>query len=259
MITAPDDVESKLDPLKQGAIFPVIDIEVTLICNHACPNCLKFCGMKNITGLDYSKSFITIEQIHKFIDDVKDIYYRTHKKVAGIIYLTGGEPLLHPKLAEIFVMIKKELCDTDICNGVFINSNLITKIPKELEPYIVNFASIPEKPNIHQAVFYHPSDSGQKPPTYHACTHYRKGTIVYNYMGYNVCCAADGYIRLFNLTELIIDKLPESFEGFPLDKMDLVCQHCIFGCEKKYFEKDLGRPISRIYLDAGQKNKERYL
>ncbi len=258
MITHTREIQSRLDPLRSDGIFPIIDVEVTLKCNQSCMNCIKFCNKQDMTGIDYSASALTEKQIQKFIDDVKRVYQRTGKKVAGIIYLTGGEPLLHPKIVEFFFMIKKELCDTGICNGVFINSNLTVPIPAVLEPFIVNFVPISEKSQAHQAVFAHPLDYGQKAPTYQTCTHYRKWTVVYHYGGYNVCCAADGYIRLFNRTALFCDTLPDNFAGFPLDKMDEVCQHCAFGCPEPVLERNHGMPVSDIYLRAGIENKKRH-
>jgi len=245
------------ESLKLDYVYPVIDVQVALKCNWNCKNCIKFCGMEDITGLDYSTSFLSMEQVDKFINDMKMVYEHNNKpgRFCCVVYLTGGEPLLHPELTKVFFKIKSELADTEIIDYLLINSNLVMPAPDILSEYIINFSNIKEKLEVHNAVFLHPDDYNQARPTYRDCKHDRKDKVVYNYMGYNLCCAADGYIRLFNLKELIVPTLPDNINEFPLDKMDSVCQHCPFGCENISFEKDVGRPISEIYLNAGRRNK----
>ena len=34
-------------------MLPDIDIQITLRCNGGCKNCIKFCCMEEITGLNY--------------------------------------------------------------------------------------------------------------------------------------------------------------------------------------------------------------
>ena len=48
-----------------------IDLCVTLRCTAACPNCVRFCNMSAVTGLDYSDSDMTMGQIAEFIRQVQ--------------------------------------------------------------------------------------------------------------------------------------------------------------------------------------------
>jgi hypothetical protein len=227
-----------------------IEFEVTLRCNTYCSNCLRFCNMKDLTGLDFSDTDITIEQTEKLIKDIEKLGPKT---VVYKILITGGEPLLHPKLIEIVNMIKTRLLDVHLINELLINSNLTIEIPEEIKKYIVNYTKVEDKPFSHQVMFLHPDDLNVKRPTYFDCSQGGKLALVYSNKGYNVCCQSDGYIRLFNLEHLFIDTLPA--DGiFPF--MDEVCQHCLFGTGKNILEKNVSRPISKIYEEQFKLNKK---
>lgn len=237
-------------------IFNVIDLELTLKCNWHCKNCVRFCNMGKTTGLDYEDSTMTIGQIKNFIKQVKEIYREKKITVSDAIILSGGEPLLHPDVAEITFLLHKELLDTNLIQHLRINSNLVVKAPEELKKYILNFTPFNEKPNIHRAVLIHPDDLKEARPTYASCCTIpdNKRKVVLNKYGYSRCCDSDGYIRLFCEEDLIVDVLPSN-ENFLLDKMDKICQHCVFGCKTEKLEKDVGCPISKIYLEQAELNK----
>lgn len=210
--------------------------------------------MKPQTGLDYGDSDITIDQFHRFIADVEEIGMRREKLdgkrlVFEEVYLTGGEPLLHKDI-EAFTVLAQDLVDAGFINKLQINSNLLIPASETLKPYIVNFSTTEQKAEVHDTMLIHPSEWGAPPATFKSCNHYRKWTVVLNWMGYSMCCAGDGYIRLFGLDHLIIDKLPLSPAEFPLKQMDDVCKHCPFGIPARPKEKDHdGHPISQVYKD----------
>ena len=59
-----------------------------------------------------------------------------------------------------------------------------------------------------------------------------------------------------NLENLILDYLPSSLDGFPLNEMAMVCEHCPFSNDDILpFERDRGRPVSDIYKIECEKNK----
>ena len=168
--------------------------------------------------------------------------------------ITGGEPLLHPKVIEITFFLKKKLLDTGLIKKLWINSNLLKEAPAEIKEFIINFTPVDEKPMYHNTIFIHPDDLGEARPTQVVCQHYRKNTIVYSKKGYSLCCAGDAYMRLFEL-DFYLDTLPDNIDKFPC--MDEVCQHCPFGIAsgRVPYEKDRGRPISKIYQKQFNKNK----
>jgi hypothetical protein len=235
-------------------IYETIDVEVTLRCNWRCENCIKFCNMQNETGLDYRDTDMSMGQIENFVSEVEKIGAEKKQLVTNTVFLTGGEPLLHPDIIEMAKLVKT-LVDKSLIRSLAINSNLVKKAPEELKPFVVNFSTTEQKAQIHNTVLIHPDDMEQRRPSFATCKHYRKWRIVLSRYGYNMCCAGDGYMRLFGEEELFIDHLPDSPNGFPLDKMDRVCQHCPFGCDMIAMEKDVGCPISKIYAEQAELNR----
>lgn len=235
-------------------LYKSLDLEITLRCNAFCKNCFKFCNMHEKSGLNYYDSDMTLDQIDKFINQVTEVS-KIQKQVIEFCSITGGEPMLHPQISEIFDRIYWKLLSTGMIGNLFINSNLIVKAPEQLKPFIVNFTSIDKKIDAHNTALVHPDDVPELRPNFAMCNHIRKRTIVLNYLGFSLCCAADGYIRLLGLEDLILDKLPTTYTGFPLDKMDKVCNHCPFGCDNPPLEKDHGAPVSKFYAEQAELNK----
>jgi hypothetical protein len=212
--------------------------------------------MKRVTGLDYSNYDMSIGQIRNFIEQVKRVGAEKKLSVFDVIILSGGEPLLHPDIIEITLLLQKELIDTKLVKYLKINSNLVIEAPEVLKKYVLNYTTVKDKPEIHRAVLIHPDDLPEKRPTFESCCNYapNKRKVVLNKHGYSRCCDSDGYIRLFCEEDLIVDTLP-SDSNFLLDKIDKICQHCVFGCKDVRLEKDVGCPVSKIYLDQMELNK----
>jgi hypothetical protein len=66
-----------------------LDLQITLRCNAHCANCIKLCGMDSLTGLDYSDTDLTSQQLDAIIADAGAADARIDHLV-----VTGGEPLL---------------------------------------------------------------------------------------------------------------------------------------------------------------------
>lgn len=234
----------------------ILDLLVTLRCNAGCRNCIKLCNMQDaLPGLDYSDSDMTVEQICALAENIADVAQsQPDKKAVGVLCITGGEALLHPDIVKITGILEHDVLRKGHIHRLEINSNALLEPPAAIAKYAVNVLPVRDKPLRHTAALLHPDDMGCARPRFSTCTHFRKSRIVASKWGMSVCCAGDGYIRLFGLDELLIHKLPHTMAGFPLDKMDAVCQHCPFGCEKEVFERDVGRPVSEIYRRAGEKH-----
>lgn len=220
-----------------------LDLQITLRCNARCPNCIKLCNIAD-TGLDYSGADMTWEQVERFADQAAaaDCWIEH-------LVVTGGEPLLHPQVEQIVDLLDRRLVQTGRVLWLEVNSNLIVPAPPAIAKRVVNFSQPRDNPQIHDCVFVHPDDLGRPRPTFANCRHYRKWRIVANAYGYSLCCAADGYIRLFQLNHLVIDFFPRDYYDFPLPRMDDVCQHCPFGTGSPAKQRDVGRPVSAIYAD----------
>jgi len=196
---------------------------------------------------------MTLGQIDRFIQDAKSI----DKPLADWLCITGGEALLHPHLEEITNKLK-ELVNLGYFGKLLINSNMNLPIPLNLQKYISNLSLPKDNPQIHHCNLIHPQDLGGVKQTYQKCIHHRKPRVVVTYHGVSLCCAADAYMRLFNMGDMFLDHLPRSMDEFP--NMDKVCQHCPFGSEHMVpFERDRGCPgkgyvVSTIYQEQAQLN-----
>ena len=224
-----------------------LDICVTLRCNADCVNCLRFCNKSLHTGLGYTDSDMTLEQIDYFIDEM-----RSHKGkfMLRSLNLSGGEPLLHPAIVEIVNRVKV-LQIEGLVRSITVNSNMIIPAPDSIKKYVINYVKMKNRPRRHQAALLHPSDFGGKKVTYNECNHYRKSTWVLTYQGYSLCCAADGYIRLFGMEDLLFDHLPLNVSS----EMDKICEHCPFSnSEILPYESEVGCPVSDIYTKEVEKN-----
>lgn len=227
-----------------------LDLQITLRCNCRCPNCIKLCSMPD-TGLDYSHTDLTLDQVVEFIRQVD-----AADAVIDNLIVTGGEPTLHPDLDAIVALLDVSLLGRR-ANRISVNSNLTLPVPSRLVPRLINFSRPGDNPAIHDAVFVHPDDLGRPRPTFAACQHYRKWRVVWNTYGCSVCCAADGYLRLFRLDHLVLPALPAGYDGFPLARMDDVCQHCPFGTGAPAKQAAVGRPVSAIYAEMFRRNNAR--
>ena len=224
-----------------------LDILITLRCNATCRNCIEFCNMQDVTGLDYSDSDMTLGQIDHFIDQVRA---SGRRPVFGNVTVTGGEPLLHPDVVAIVHRLEPLVAE-GILGNLCVNSNRILAPPPGLESYIINFVLPKDKWKVHRVVLRHPDDLPGQKYTYATCTQYRKNTVVLSYQGYSVCCAGDAYARLFCLDDLISQEIPERAP----DGIDKVCRHCPFSIESTLpLERNDGRPVSQIYAAEAAKN-----
>ena len=237
--------------MNNGALYHSLDVQITLRCNAACQNCIKFCNSKSITGLDYSTTDMTFNHISALLCDVANI----GGKVFDIVCVTGGEPFVHPDAVQMILTLERWLLNEGHCNKLIVNTNQLIKAPESVQKFLALGVKPKNAWTQHNCAYLHPDDMHDSRPTYAGCTHYRKHNLVYNTAGYFPCCAGDGYARLFRLNELFIPRLPRRLEDFPLDKMNAVCCHCPFGCKVEFFERDIGRPVSKIYQEQGEINK----
>ena len=227
-----------------------LDVCITLRCNATCRNCIEFCNRGYVTGLDYSDSDMTLGQIAEFVHQVEgmDPAQRFTR-----ITVTGGEPLLHPQVEEIVAQVEGLRAGGHV-QEVLVNSNGLIAAPASLRPYLVNYSHPGDNPGLHNVAFLHPTEFGGRKQTYAGCKHSRRETVVLTYLGWSICCAGDAYLRLFGMEDLFLDHLPDHF---PLEEMDRICQHCPFGSfDVLPFERDAGCPVSDVYLQEAEKNRQ---
>lgn len=243
--------------MNPSPVYNLLGIEITLRCDHFCKNCKIFCNSKEKTGLDYSDLDMTLLQIEKFVQQVETLGKKLNRVIIQEVVITGGECTLHPQLEEITLLIKNRLLDKYI-NVLKILTNDLNNTVKypQIADLFFNWVPKERKSEEHWAVTIHPKDSNQKAPSFYSCRHF-KNDIILSAHGYNICCSSEGLIRLFGKDYLFLAELPERLEDFPIAQMDQeICCHCCIGCQKVFYEKDVGAPISEIYLEEGKLNKK---
>ena len=95
-------------------------IEITTFCNLKCPGCYRGCDRPDNN------------EKHESLDDIKQtILKMQHLRNCQIISISGGEPLLHPKLSEIVKFIRDSGMIPFIhTNGKLLSVKLIKMLKK---------------------------------------------------------------------------------------------------------------------------------
>lgn len=233
-------------------VYLTLDVQITLRCNLRCRNCIKLCGAEDVTGMPYGEETdMTEGQFAKVLADARRVSNELGRPAVGTFCITGGEPLLHPRV-RAFAEAAHTLESEGVVERVTVNTNGVLEMAG-LNGRAVTYTRPAQKAAVHNVVLLHPSELAA-PRGFAVCTHYRKWRPVVNVFGYSMCCAGDGYIRLYRLWDLLVADLPREEGGFPLERMDAVCVNCPFGCAREVFERDAGRPVSAAYREQGQIN-----
>lgn len=221
------------------SLFESLEIVITTRCNGTCPNCIR--AVHRVRTPD-----MTPGQVTAILYDITE-KYRVSGRVFDTLCITGGEPTLHPKLAEIWSMCQG--LPQGAVGELVCNVNNTRPVPEGIKT--VHWWSLEEKAQLHQCSLISPSDPPegfpvQETPTWEICQHYRKNRIVATVEGYQLCCAAEGYTRILGMqSSLMAPRLPLSLKDFP--KPDPVCKHCAFGAPIAFLERDHGCPVSKVF------------
>lgn len=106
---------------KAKKIYPLfIEISPSGACNYRC----KFCALDYV---GYKPRFLETIKLKKVLLDIAD------KGVKSVMFGGEGEPLLHPKIAEITNFTKNEGIDVSFTtNGVFLTEDFVRKTIKNI-------------------------------------------------------------------------------------------------------------------------------
>jgi MoaA/NifB/PqqE/SkfB family radical SAM enzyme len=98
-----------------GFVPPVFIATITDECNLRCPNCLFILNPDN----KFFNSFITPEKFRTVLEK------HNPDRKADVMFLTGGEPLMHPKLDELIDISKEyKLTVKMSTNGMLVKKNI---------------------------------------------------------------------------------------------------------------------------------------
>jgi hypothetical protein len=206
--------------------------------------------MQDLTGIDESKSDLTIDEVMSFIEEVK-----RHKKIRKVI-IVGGEPFIHPNLGKICDLLKNELLDSGIIKKLWIYHNNTINHNREYRGIPCYTMINPDrKHEVHRCSFASPLDTNQKVLT--TCGIHHLNGICRNKYGYFPCGTGAYIVRLFQYGDLIKDNLPASIDEFV--DYDRMCQQCQASAADQMLERQFNRLISSSFEIAINKLKRHYL
>jgi len=196
-----------------------IEVNITLQCNLACPNCNRLCHIYR----DRTEHMV-VGQIEKFIEQAK---------AGGGIYklkLLGGEPLLHPQFVDIYNLLTKAAQD-GIIKGIKVESNKTIPRPKVDDSAFVSWKGRPQRKKKHQPALWSPKDMGVVTPI-GKCQQLSKCGYSLDKYGYLPCSPAIMIARLLGLTHLYKRELPMKPWG-----LEELCPHCVFSMDQEWRNK----------------------
>ena len=188
-----------------------MELNITLQCNLACPNCNRLCNIyRNRT------EHMSIDQIKKFIEQAK--------AGGGVnkLKVLGGEPLLHPQFVEIYDLLCSAAKDK-VINSIKIESNKTIAQPKVEHYKFVCWKGRGQRKKKHQPFVWSPRDLGFETGPQPRCPQITKCGYSLDKYGYLPCSLAIMITRLFGTTHLYRHEFPKSLWG-----LDELCSNCIF-------------------------------
>jgi hypothetical protein len=189
-----------------------VELEVTLRCNAACPQCSRHCNL-----FDYGPGDMSLEQIERFAAQVA-----ARGEPLDLVSVMGGEPTVHPELSEIMRLLLRKLVVTGHVRRLQIATNGILPVPDWIRLAGVTILTSPPEHKQHRCQLVAPCDRGQP---VQPCDIPDRCGISLSSFGYFPCGAGGAIIRLFRLTELIRYQLPSSPAAFgDLSRLCRLCQ-----------------------------------
>ncbi len=236
-----------------GYIAPMIDVDLGCEIN-AVRHCTNACVVCNHASTRYTEKYFMEPSVLKRDLDVMKNHLRTR-----ILFVQGGEPLLHPKIVELMNLV----CDSGIARqcGVLTNGKLLPKMKDDfwetlakrgmelrmscypdLDPAIVPFA---EEKSKHYGFFVRPQQITEFKPLF-----LKNDGSTYFGCPWNRCLTIhEGYFYLCPLTVFF----PKQFMGLP-ETIDGIA---IEGMTDERLQIALGRkePLETCKICAGAKGE----
>ncbi len=243
------DKSQVLEEKQYGVIFPSrakrmfdrVVIDITYDCNLSCRNCNRLCGIFP------RKNEMSLQSIRNFVDDS----IRLGKKWMTI-YISGGEPTLHPDMLEIYdilggyIKYRREIGERDpevvhATNGVSSRTrSLLSRLPDFVTEILNSEKNGPPMP--FKPVTVAPIDLGlYDDDNLSSCTESWFCGICMNHRGFYPCAEAAAIDDVFLKQGIGVKKLENlSFKAMA-EILHQTCRYC------GYYLEPLG-PVSREEL-----------
>lgn len=229
------DVNYYIDLIKKsGATIKIwdvptlkrLEIEIISFCNLKCYGCNRFCSQAP------TKDLMTVEQIDKFVNESIDLNYKWE-----IIAILGGEPTMHPNLADIINLIEKYRAFNPSVQMVFATNGTNWSVTKELPEYyrINNSRAIKNTANDRNIIstfhnmLYAPIDRKEKDllkyRSISSCGVTINCGMGLTKYGYMACGTAAAIARVLGL-DIFIKSLKELTTDECIKQLSVLCAFC---------------------------------
>lgn len=236
-------------------MYPCIDVLLTLRCNATCPNCVRGCNAADVTGLAWDTSSDMSEgQMLALIADLRSIQFLTGQPATCQLNLSGGEPTLHPRLAE-FVRLLEPLLQDNVIGRLTIGTNGLIPPPPGCDQYAMTATPLAEKHRHHYAIYNSPWPA-LRDVSWHSCIMPHRFVPVVSRYGCSLCCYGDHLVRLFRREDLLLRTLPHDVSKFALTSYKEICRRCVFSQPDPSMESVIGRPVAPIFLAEALINRQ---
>ena len=203
-----------------------LELNITLQCNLACPNCNRLCHIYR----DRTEH-MSIQQIEKFVEQAKNGGGVSKLKVLG------GEPLMHPQFVDIYKILTNAAKD-GVIRHIKIETNKTRPIPQLERFNFVSWSGRVQRKKKHLPTLWSPKDLGYTIPPMPNCPQITKCGYSLDKYGYLPCSMAVMICRIFNLRHLYRYEFPTKPWG-----LDELCPNCIFGMPHEWRSKFSGKDI----------------
>lgn len=213
------------------------ELNITLRCNLACPNCNRHCHLKPKWAED---SDMTVEQIEQFIWDL-------HKGPvkAKRVKVAGGEPFIHPEFVAIYKALTNAV-DHGLIQKIKIDTNGTLPRPDVPDHPAVRWSGRKPSRKAHLPTLWSPTDL--RLPVKYPCSMPRKCGISLDHRGYLPCSMAIAAVRTFGLELAYRDEPPlDNSDEFlkVFWPMNVLCEDCVFAGPEAW-RKSLCKPLDQI-------------
>ena len=214
------------------------ELNPTLRCNLACPNCNRHCHLKPKWAED---SDITVEQLKRFVNLLRDCPAIKAKRVK----VSGGEPFVHPDFPGLYQVLTGAV-DEGLILKIKIDSNGTLPRPKVSFHPAVHWSGRRPSRKRHLPTLWSPTDLGL--PIQYPCGVPHVCGISLDDRGFLPCSMAISIVRTFGWWEMYSDTFETEWD------MEKMCRHCVFAGPEEWRRVHC-KPLSKFIPEELQPTK----
>ncbi len=202
-----------------------VELNLTLRCNLGCTNCNRLCHLYRDRGPEEDMSY---EQIVRFVNQIANSPVKVKR-----LKLLGGEPLVHPDFARIYVLLMAAVGE-GLIHKIKIESNGVLPKPDVPPHPAIRWAGKPPRRKRHMPVLWSPRDLGIV--TAGPCVMPSRCGISLDAYGYSLCSVCIMMFRVFGAEDLYRDDFPQNWRQDFAQAIDVLCPQCAWSMPQLWCE-----------------------